>query len=303
MLVPNDSVVVDAATDALISASGLSGLDSKGEDMTTSANLWQEIATTRVRPGTLVLWWLYQSGVVLKSSGGTVVAVDPYLSDSVTRSYGIARNVPAPLDAAEADLDALLATHSHEDHLDPDSLASFLSHDRTRLIGPPMAVEKALAGGASPSRTMAVSRGDCLEIGDISLRAVHARHLFGPEPTPDAVGFVVEADGVSVYHSGDTEYDKDIVADTHGVTVSLISMNGTNGNMNAYEAALLAWLQDTRLAVPFHYGLWRDADYGEGATLDPQLFVDTYHRLHPQGRTLVLTGTSAVTLCPDGLAG
>ncbi len=206
--------------------------------MTTSANLWQEIATTRVRPGTLVLWWLYQSGVVLKSSGGTVVAVDPYLSDSVTRSYGIARNVPAPLDAAEADLDALLATHSHEDHLDPDSLASFLSHDRTRLIGPPMAVEKALAGGASPSRTMAVSRGDCLEIGDISLRAVHARHLFGPEPTPDAVGFVVEADGVSVYHSGDTEYDKDIVADTHGVTVSLISMNGTNGNMNAYEAAL-----------------------------------------------------------------
>ena len=72
-------------------------------------SLWREIQATRVRPGTLMLWWLYQSGVVFKSSGGTVLAVDPYLSDCVTRSYGIARNVPAPLDPVEADLDALVA--------------------------------------------------------------------------------------------------------------------------------------------------------------------------------------------------
>ena len=266
-------------------------------------SLWREIQATRVRPGTLMLWWLYQSGVVFKSSGGTVLAVDPYLSDCVTRSYGIARNVPAPLDPVEADLDALVATHSHEDHLDPDSLAAFMSHDRTRFIGPPMAAEKVVGSGTTPARTVAVSRGDSLEIGDVSIRAVHARHLFGPEPTPDAVGFVLEAGGVSVYHSGDTEYDTDIVADTRGVTVSLISMNGTNGNMNAYEAALLAFLQDTRLAIPFHYGLWSAADYGEGATLDPQLFVDTYHRLRPDGRTLVLSGTSAVTLDAEELAG
>jgi len=29
--------------------------------------------------------------------------------------------------------------------------------------------------------------------------------------------------------------------------------------MNVHEAAMLAWLQGARLAVPFHYGLWRDA--------------------------------------------
>ncbi|MGO9584315.1 MAG: MBL fold metallo-hydrolase [Acidimicrobiales bacterium] len=270
--------------------------------MDTPGSLWQEIETTRVRAGTLVLWWLYQAGVVFKSSGGTIVAVDPYLSDSVTRSYGIARNVPAPLNPAEADLNALVATHSHEDHLDPDSIAAFLSHDRTAFVGPPMAVEKVVESGAKPSRTVAVSRGDRLEIGDMSIRAVHARHFFGPEPTPDAVGFVLEADGLSVYHSGDTEYDREIVTDTRGVTVSLICMNGTNGNMNAYEAALLAWLQGPRLAIPFHYGLWSDADYGEDATLDPRLFVATYNRLRPEGRTLVLVDTSAVTLSADGLA-
>ena len=75
------------------------------------------------------------------------------------------------------------------------------------------------------------------------MRAVHARHLFGLEPTPDAVGFVLAVDGVSLYHSGDTEYDSEIISDTKGVTASFISINGTTGNMNAHEAAMMAWLQ------------------------------------------------------------
>ena len=33
---------------------------------------------------------------------------------------------------------------------------------------------------------------------------------------------------------------------------------------------MLAWLQGASLSMPFHYGVWRDADYGEGATLDPR---------------------------------
>ena len=73
--------------------------------------------------------------------------------------------------------------------------------------------------------------------------------------------------------------------------------------MNAHEAAMLAWLQGSRLAVPFHYGLWRDEDYGEGATLDPQLFVATYKRLNPEGRTLVLEPAAGVVLDRNGLAG
>ena len=271
--------------------------------MKSAPELWQEIQRTEVRPGTLTFWWLYQAGLAIKTPGGTIVVVDPYLSDAVLRTYQLPRNVPAPLDPAEVDADALLATHSHADHLDPDSITPFMSHARTQFVGPPMAVEKVLESEVKADRAVAVARGDVVKFGDLTVRAVHARHLFGLEPTPDAVGFVFEAGDVSIYHSGDTEYDSEITADTRGVTASFISINGTTGNMNAHEAAMLAWLQGSRLAVPFHYGLWRDQDYGEGATLDPQLFVRTYERLNPAGHTLVLKPAVAVVLDRNGLVG
>jgi len=271
--------------------------------MKTPTELWREIEQSRVRPGTVALWWLYQGGVALKTPGGTVVLVDPYLSDSVTRSYGLPRAVPAPLDPAEANADALLATHSHEDHLDPDSIGPFLGHPQMRFVGPPMAAEKVIAAGVDVSRTTAVGRGDVIGVGDLSVRAVHARHMFGLEPTPDAVGYVLESDGVRVYISGDTEYDSEIIADTRGVSAALICINGTTGNMNAHEAAMLAWQQGAKVAMPFHYGLWHDPDYGTGATLDPQLFARTYHRLEPAGRVHILEAAEPVIVGQDGLVG
>jgi L-ascorbate 6-phosphate lactonase len=271
--------------------------------MKTPTELWREIEQARVQPGTVVLWWLYQGGVAVKTPGGTVVLIDPYLSDSVTRSYGLPRAVTAPLDPAEADADALLATHSHEDHLDPDSIGPFLSHQRMRFVGPPMAAEKVIASGVEAARTTAVHPGDVIGIGDLSVRAVHARHMFGLEPTPDAVGFVLECDGVRIYISGDTEYDSEIIADTRGVSAALICINGTTGNMNAHEAAMLAWQQGAKVAIPFHYGLWHDPDYGEGATLDPRLFASTYRRLEPAGQVHILEAAQPVAVGPDGLVG
>jgi L-ascorbate 6-phosphate lactonase len=268
--------------------------------MKTPTMLWREIQEFPVKPRTVVLWWLYQAGFVLKSPGGSIILVDPYLSDAVRRSYKIPRNAPATLDAAEVAADAILATHSHEDHLDPDSIVAFSNHEKTVFIGPPMVTTKLASVGVTPDKTLTIERGASVPVGDFAIRAVYARHLFGLEPTPDAIGFVIECGGVTIYHSGDTEYDSEIVNDTRGVTAALISINGTTGNMNAQEAAMLAWRQEALLAVPMHYGLWRNEDYGEGATLEPSIFVDTYHRLKPDGQTLILEAAHAVVLNSDG---
>lgn len=266
----------------------------------TPAQLWKEIEGTAVAAGTVTFWWLYQAGFVLKSPGGTTIAIDPYLSDAVLRSYHQPRAVPAPLDPATTSLDAVLASHSHEDHLDPDSIVPFASCPTTRFLGPPMATDKVMAAGVAGERTIAMSRGDTVAIGDVTVRAVHARHPFAPEPVPDAIGYVIEAGPVRVYHGGDTEYDAENVKDSMDVTVSLVPINGTAGNMNAHEAAMLAWRQRALLAVPMHYGLWHPEGYGEGATLDPGLFLDTYLRLAPDGRTHVLDVGRAVTVDAAG---
>ena len=260
-------------------------MTSNGDTVT----LWRTIRETAVPTGQAGLWWLYQAGFAVKSPQGIVLLVDPYLSDAVLRSYGQPRAVPAQLDPSESDPDLVLATHPHEDHLDPDSVAMFGGHPTTRIAGPASVVAAAVRLGVGVDRTVEIQAGEPFKIGDVRIESVFARHMFDAEPTPDAVGYLITVGGVRLYHAGDTEYDARILADTRGrVDVSLVCINGTTGNMNAHEAALLAWQQGAELAVPMHYGLWRDADYGAGATLDPQLFVDTYHRLAPDRRTHVL---------------
>ncbi|GAA1265149.1 hypothetical protein GCM10009677_16370 [Sphaerisporangium rubeum] len=252
------------------------------ETTVTATSVWPDIRDTAVPEGTVGIWWLYQAGFVIKSPGGTTVAIDPYLSESVVASYGISRGVPAPLTAEESEFDIVLATHPHDDHLDPDCVTAFAAHPGTAFGGPPSAVKIARGGGFPHDRTHALRRGDTVGVGDVTIEAVMARHMFEQEPTPDAVGYIITAGGWRIYHSGDTEYDARIVDDTEDrVDISLICINGTAGNMDADEAALLAFRQRPRLAVPMHFGLWHDEDYGPGATLDPRRFVDIYHRLAP----------------------
>ena len=53
--------------------------------------LIQQILATRPSSGSLAIWWLGQSGFLIKTDGGILV-IDPYLSEHLTRKYeGTAR--------------------------------------------------------------------------------------------------------------------------------------------------------------------------------------------------------------------
>jgi L-ascorbate metabolism protein UlaG (beta-lactamase superfamily) len=79
-----------------------------------------------------------------------------------------------------------------------------------------------------------------------------------------------------------------------------VPINGVGGNMNAHEAALLTWQVAPRIAVPMHYGMWPDEQYGPGATLDPETFRQTLTCLGSETEVRVLReGEIVVFDCGD----
>jgi len=259
------------------------------------ATLTETIAQTHVHPGSLMAWWLGGTGFVFKTSAGTQLYVDPYFSNCVAQIFGVERAFPPPIPVEEAAPDLVVATHWHEDHLDPEGLPILARRSDTCFLGPPSCRSRLLGWLVPAERMTAISAGESHTFRDITIRAVPARHVAGIPgwETPDAIGLLIEAEGLRIYHTGDTEYDLRLRALAYDkerpIDALLTVINGAGGNMNAHEAALLAWQIAPRLIVPMHHILWRDFTGGEQATLDPALLADTYRRLGGTGEVRPLS--------------
>ncbi len=275
--------------------------------------LRERIAEREVLPGTLACWWLGGSGFVFKSPAGTTVYLDPYLSDSVKSIFGVGRAFPPPIAPEDVRADAVISTHWHEDHLDPGTIPVIArACEGTKFIMPPSATSRALGWGVKRDRIVPLSWGhgaqaeQSVTVKDLTITAVPARHDAGIPgwEVPDAMGVMIEGEGLKIYNSGDTEYDTRLrLLKSHKPDVAMICINGVSGNMDAYEAALLAWQLGARVAIPMHHYLWAENAGNANATLDPRLFADTYARLGGTGRVVLPEVGQEVELDPDAKRG
>src|SRR5258706_8949551 len=101
--------------------------------------LKDELLQTKVDKGTVRAWWLGGTGFIFKTHSGTQIYIDPYLSDSVAAIFGQERAVPAPIAPEDARPDLVIATHFHEDHLDPGSIPPTSNHSDALFMCPPQA--------------------------------------------------------------------------------------------------------------------------------------------------------------------
>ncbi len=257
--------------------------------MDSEGSLAARIAAYPVPAGQVVCWWLGGSGFVLKSPAGRQVYIDPYLSDSVNAIFGQGRAFPPPLAPEQARPDVLIATHWHEDHLDPGTIPLIAQHSpQTRFVMPPSAMSRAVGWGVARARIQTLTMGESLTIDEITIAHVPARHEAGIPgwEAPDAMGVLLTLAGLRIYHTGDTEYDARLRRlQTQPPDVMMVCINGMTGNMNAHEAALLAWQIDAGTVIPMHHLLWANA--GDAATRDPALLSATYARLSGRG-TLIM---------------
>jgi L-ascorbate metabolism protein UlaG (beta-lactamase superfamily) len=234
----------------------------------------------RAPVGAVHLWWLGQSGFLVKSRGRFLLC-DPYLSDSLTRKYAgtdrpHARMTRRVVDPARLRfVDVVTASHAHTDHLDAETLREVLG-GRAQLVCPSEIAD--LARERSGVEPVTLRDGESTRIAGFTIERVPAAH---EELSPEFAGFVVTSGPHRIYHAGDTVWHDAIVERVrpHEVTVALVPINGrapergVAGNLDGREAARLAHAIGAQVAVPMHYDMF------EFNTARPDAFVREAERI------------------------
>ena len=132
----------------------------------------QHILSQKIEKGSVGMWWLGQGGFIFKAPDGTIVVIDPYLSNSVeTEKKGAyKRMVPIPTQPHDIVANVVLCTHDHFDHADPDTLKQIKS---ACLAGPWSCCELFKNIGVPEERIIMFNRGYLIAVnGDHSGIAV-----------------------------------------------------------------------------------------------------------------------------------
>jgi L-ascorbate metabolism protein UlaG (beta-lactamase superfamily) len=206
------------------------------------------------------LTWLGQAGFLLEAADRRVL-IDPWLSPHEASQVD-----PPAFEAVSEEIDWVLVTHEHEDHLDLAFLRRLAQHSpAARLLVPaPLA---ALAEGVLT--LMLVSPGERFDLDGLELRVVPARHAVNVadgygDGDGRFVGYVIRGAGATLYHAGDTIPDPALEAALRDqcVDIALLPTNGRDaarearniaGNLNGREAVELASAIGAHTLVPYHW--------------------------------------------------
>src|SRR5512145_1261521 len=184
--------------------------------MVNGTGLVAQIRNTPVIPHSLAIWGLGQMGLIVKAPDA-VIYIDPYLSDSVfdaTRDqYGAAfqRAFPPPLKPEEAtNADYILCTHEHMDHLDVQTIGPMAqASPNAKIITTGWGVELLTGLGIAAERIIVPEALQPLALPGTSIRltavpSAHYEKEFAPQKGYRYLGFLIEWNGVVLYHAGDT---------------------------------------------------------------------------------------------------
>jgi L-ascorbate metabolism protein UlaG (beta-lactamase superfamily) len=219
---------------------------------------------------------LGQSGYAVKTASA-LFYVDLYLSEHLTAKYANSqkphiRMTAAPLRGTElSNVEWLFASHVHSDHLDPVTLPQIFAHSpQAKLVLPAAIVDHAVSLGLSRERLIPMRGDETLQVGPITVHSIPSAHPgldYSEEYGYPFLGFVFQADGLTLYHSGDTVMYDGLAErlSRFAIDIALLPINGTDArrealqvppNMNMSEAVLLVKQVGARLLTPHHYDMF-----------------------------------------------
>ncbi|GAP00276.1 L-ascorbate 6-phosphate lactonase [Fructobacillus ficulneus] len=260
----------------------------------------EEIAAAQVPSKNFRIWWLGNTGIWLKTHEGTNLLIDLW-NGTGKRTHGTGlmkeghqmmrmagvkalqpnlRQQPFVIDPYQMeDVDALLVSHIHSDHLDIHTAAAVLQNASpdTKFIGPKQVVETWIKWGVPKSRTIILRPGDEVTVKSTTIKALEAfdrtalltvpadQKLAGnlpPEMDDLAINFFIKTSGGTLYHGADSHMANLFTkhGNDHDIDVELINYGenprGISDKLTASDVLRSAEDLQVKVVIPLHYDIW-----------------------------------------------
>lgn len=207
--------------------------------------------------GKTEITWYGHAAFVVRTPGGTVLAIDPFFQNPRSPDKEAAQKLEK--------VDYVLVTHGHADHVG-DAVA-IGKRTGAKLVSS-FDLGRPLVALGYPKDQVGMDTqgnvGGTIQAGDATVTivpAVHSSNVTGADgaqlPGGNPVGFVIRVKGgPTIYHTGDTDVTLDMkqIPERFGKIDVMMACIGGHFTMDPQGAALAASYVKPRTVVPIHYG-------------------------------------------------
>ncbi len=195
--------------------------------------------------------WLGENGLIFENDNITVF-VDPVL-------FGTDADKPI----LKMKPDVIVLTHKHECHFERSTLLNFLGYRNGVTVLASEGAYSAVVPLCKGDNPVLLSPHSVYSVNGVTFYSVKAEHT-----DRTAIGVIIDDGEKTYYVSGDTLYNFDVIDDVldlapDGVDFAFLPINGTDGNMNAKDAADFAYEISAGKAIPVHFRPRYDIDPNE----------------------------------------
>lgn len=231
---------------------------------------------------------------------GFRLLTDPILRDRILHLYRFSDQIDPAL---YRDIDAVLISHLHWDHLDVDSLRKLDSPFQ-------MFVPRGSAGYFKINgfpHVVELTSWEELSMSSLTIQGTPADHSGSRPPFglwSESIGFVIHG-SQRIYFAGDTDIFPEMSSIGENIDIALLPIWGWGptlgpGHMDPYRAAQALNLLKPNTAIPIHWGtlapIGLSMVYTDFLNHPPTKFTQYAEQLAPEVKVEIVSPGSSITL-------